>query len=512
MAITGRIIKGAIQLQQLFVQDKIDGYREQIKVLKDLLDKSKDTSFGKFYGFEKLEDHKNVFEAFSDKVPIHEYEDIFSRWWFQALEGEEDICWPGKVEYFALSSGTTGKESKRIPVTQDMLDSIRKTSLSQILSMDSFDLPPDFYEKDILLFGSSTSLKNNGSFKEGEISGISAANIPDWFSGFYKPGKDIAGIDDWEEKVKIIIERAPEWDIGAMAGIPAWLHIVLERIINHYNLNNIHDIWPNLQVYASGGVAFGPFKKKFEKLFGSHVHVIDTYLASEGYFAFQARPDTTSMRLVLDNGIFMEFLPFNTQNFTDEGKVNGNPKTLSIAEVEEGVEYALIISTCSGAWRYIIGDTIKFINKEEYEIAITGRTKHFLNVAGSQLSVEKMNDGINMLQEEFDVKISDFLVSAIEYEDGFAHKWYVGAEKSFDTGEAELKLDAFFKEINKNYLVARGRALKKVIIEIIPPDYFYQYHKVYKHTGGQSKTPRVMNPEQFAQFEKLVADLKENVR
>jgi hypothetical protein len=510
MAITGRLIKGAIHFQQMFTQEKVDGIKEQIKQLRELLESAKDTSFGKFYGFSSIMEHENPEINFVKKVPIHDYDSIFLRWWFRAQEGEEDICWPGKVDFFALSSGTTGKESKRIPITYDMIEAIRKTSISQILSLDQFDLPPDFFEKDILLFGSSTSLKSNGIFKEGEISGISAANIPEWFSNYYKPGKEIAGIDDWEEKVDKIIIKAKDWDIGAMAGIPAWLQIVLKKIIDHYKLNTIHDLWPNLQVYASGGVAFEPFRKNFEKLFGRSVHIVDTYLASEGYFAYQSRPQVDSMRLVLDNRIFYEFLPFNAENFDSEGNIIGNPQTILIDEIEEGVDYALIISTCSGAWRYLLGDTIRFTNKEEYEIVITGRTKHFLNVAGSQLSVEKLNAGVNMLQNEYNIKVSDFLVSAIEYNDGFAHKWYIGCEDKFDKENATIQLDQFLKEINKNYKVARERSLKKIIIEVIPSEYFYQYHKIYKQAGGQSKTPRVMNKEQFEKFESLVNKLKES--
>ncbi|WMJ74149.1 GH3 auxin-responsive promoter family protein [Cytophagaceae bacterium ABcell3] len=512
MAIAGTLIKAAIHLQQYIIPETEHAGEEQTKQLRSLLKKASDTSFGKFYGFENLLKSPNIKSDFVQKVPIHDYETISQRWWCRSLEGEKDICWPGRVQFFALSSGTTGNKSKRIPVTQDMLKSIQKTSLQQILSLTHYNLPVDFYEKDILLVGSSTSLSDKGVYKEGEISGISAYNIPEWFNNYYKPGNDIAGISNWEEKVDAIIKKAPEWDIGAMAGIPAWYQVMMQRIIDYYGLETIHDIWPNLQVYASGGVAFEPYRKNFDKLFGKPVHVTDTYLASEGYLAFQCRPDTNAMKLNLDAGIYYEFVPFTEHNFDSEGKIKPNPEIHLLEEVEENCDYAIVISTCSGAWRYLIGDTIRFTNKARHEIIITGRTKHFLNVAGSQLSIEKLNAGINHLQETFDIKIADFLVSAIEYQEGFAHKWYIGSNDPADNQLLKNSLDHYLKEINKNYKGAREKALKDVFVEIVPPDFFYQYHVKYKTAGGQSKTPRVMKKEQFQQFEALVETLSQTQR
>lgn len=508
MAITGMLIKAAIHLQQYIVPETEDGVKEQVNQLRYLLDKAKHTSFGIYYGFEDILRSNDIRREFIRKVPVYEYDDIFKRWWCRSLEGEKDICWPDRVNYFALSSGTTGSESKRIPVTKDMLHAIQKTSLQQIFSLSHYDLPVDFFEKDILLVGSTTSLEDKGLYKQGEISGISASNIPEWFSSYYKPGNEIAGIEDWDEKVDTIVQRAPEWDVGAMAGIPAWYQVMLERIIKYYDVDTIHDIWPNLKVYASGGVAFEPYQHNFEKLFGKPVYILDTYLASEGYLAFQAKPEGHAMKLVLNNGIFFEFIPFNDKNFDQDGKLVDGPESHLLEEVEEGTEYAVVISTCSGAWRYLIGDTIRFTSKKDYEIVITGRTKHFMNVAGSQLSVEKMNAGIKMLQEEFNVEITDFLVSAIDYEGGFAHKWYMGSKQDFDKYVAAEKLDQYFKQVNKNYKVARTRALKAVYIETVPSDYFLQYHANFKSVGGQSKTPRVMKKEQFKEFEEFIEVLR----
>ena len=203
---------------------------------------------------------------------------------------------------------------------------------------------------------------------EGEISGISAANIPGWFSNFYKPGTEIASIENWDEKVKRIAEEAPGWDIGSISGIPSWVELMLKEIISYNNLNTIHDIWPNLHVYTSGGVAFEPYRKSMEKLLARPLIYIDTYLASEGYLATQKRPDTNSMALIVNNGIFFEFVPFVEENIDEEGRVKQGVDVLTLEQAEENTEYVLLISTVSGAWRYMIGDTVIITDKKRSEI------------------------------------------------------------------------------------------------------------------------------------------------
>jgi hypothetical protein len=503
MALLGKVIKGALHLKKLLNKGELDAVAAQEKVLRNHLVKAKNTSFGKFFNFEEILKRDDVKKAFAEKVPFFDYDKIYKDWWHKLLEGEPDVCWPGTTHYFALSSGTTGKESKRIPVTSDMIKAIKDTSKQQILCLSNFDLPAEVFEKEILMLGSSTDLTVKGEYLEGEISGISASNIPFWFESYYKPGKDIAGIADWDQRVLEIAKKARKWDIGALSGIPAWIQLMLEKIISYNNLTNIHEIWPNLTLYATGGVAFEPYRKNFEKLLAKPLYYIDTYLASEGFLAFQTRPDTESMALVLDNGIYFEFIPFNEDNFKD-GEIIKNPTILRIDEVEEGKEYAILISTCAGAWRYMIGDTIRFTDLSRHEILITGRTKFFLNVAGSQLSVEKMNAAIKMLEDDQEISIKEFLVAAVAYEGAFAHKWYIGSGDDIDVEKATSKLDAYLKDINKNYKVAREKALKKVFIEVVPPDYFYEWHADHKKMGGQTKTPRVMKEEQFTEWETFV--------
>lgn len=506
MAIIGEIIKRAIDVSGI-IEGNRTASQAQEEVLNQLLEKAKSTAFGRKYQFNQILQEENTIEAFQKKVPIYDYDAIHEEWWHYLHEGHENITWPGGQKYFALSSGTTSN-SKAIPVTDDMIESVRKSGIQQVLSLRNFDLPADFFQKDIMMLGSSTDLEENNGFLEGEISGISASNLPVWFRQFYKPGSKIAASKTWDERVSRIVKAAKDWDIGSMTGIPSWSEILLKEIINHYKVDTIHDIWPNLRVYTTGGVAFGPYRKSFEKLFAHPMVYIDTYLASEGYLATQKRPDTNSMALIVDNGVFFEFVPFTDQNMDDKGCVKQDAEVLTIEQVEEGVEYVLLISTVSGAWRYMIGDTVMFTDKERSEIIISGRTKHFLNVVGEQLSVHQMNNAIQKLQEKFDVQIAEFTVASIRQE-GKKHinKWYLGADKEINSAEIGAFLDKELQELNKNYKVARHQALDAVEVKVIPVTHFYSWSENFKKLGGQTKIPRVMKEEDFTEFEQFIATL-----
>lgn len=503
MNIIGNFIKGVINVTDKITGDD-DPIADQRTVLQNLLETAKDTSFGKAYEFENILKSDDKHQAFRNTVPYFDYNQINEAWWHKLHEGQTDVTWPGSPDYFALSSGTTGKTSKRIPVTDAMIDAIRQAGIKQVLAISNFDLPADFFETGILMLGSSTDLIENDDHLEGEISGISASNIPSWFSGYYKPGKEIAQIDDWDERVAKIAEKAPDWDIGALSGIPSWIELMLKEVIKKHNLNNIHEIWPNLQVYTSGGVAFGPYEKSFNALMGKPVTVIDTYLASEGFIAFQARPETDAMKLVTDNGIYFEFVPFDPDYILEDGSLSKDAPSLTLSEVETGQNYVLIISTVSGAWRYLIGDTIEFTNVERAEIKITGRTKFFLNTVGSQLSVNKLDDALQDIMETFDIEIPEYTLCAKKYEDGFYHTWYLGTSATQDPNEIAEKLDASLKAANKNYKVARSKALKGVKVFTINPDVFYSWNDSNKKKGGQVKMERVMKEDKFAEWEAFV--------
>ena len=510
MPLIGKIVKTAIDVSSS-LSSRDDAEKAQQKVLEMLLEKAKDTAFGKYYGFQSILDSSDSRKEFAKAVPLHDYDKMHEEWWKQQLEGKEDISWPGKTLYYGLSAGTTGSSSKRIPVSDDQLDAIRETGMKQALVLSEFDLPEAFFQSNVLMLGSSTNLVEKKEHFEGEISGISASNIPYWFRGFYKPDEEIASIDDWDERILEIAKRAPEWNIGALSGIPSWIELMLKKIISYNKLKNIHEIWPNLSVYTSGGTAFGPYRKSMEKLLERPLVYLDTYLASEGFLAYQQRQnDQMAMVLSYDTGIYFEFIPFEEEHFDDKGAPKEDAPVLSLSEVEEGKEYALIISTVAGAWRYSIGDTVKITDKERNEIIITGRTKHFMNVAGSQLSVNQMNDAIGKMESQYSVSIPEFTLSAVKTEDeeSFVHRWYLGVEDDKKLSEEEVaeSLDETLKEANKSYRSARKKALSGVEVKVIPKDYFYDWAEQKKKKGGQMKTPRMMKEEQFKEWEEFISD------
>ncbi len=479
---------------------------QQKATLTGLLRKARNTSFATAYDFNYILNTPNPMRTFQRLVPVHDYSSMYKNWWYRTLNEEDDVCWPGKTRFFALSSGTSEASSKHIPVTQDMLKAIRRTSFKQLLSLAYHDLPEGVLEKGkgVLMIGGSIDLVNKGSYYEGDLSGITTGNIPIWFSHFYKPGKEIAKEKDWNTKIEMIIDKAPEWDIAVVCGVPAWIQIIFERIIKRYNLKSIHDLWPNLSIYFHGGVSFEPYRKGFESMTSKSLMYLDTYLASEGFFAYQASPDTRSMKLVLDNGIFMEFIPFNERNFDAEGKMVERPEVLLIDEVVEGTDYALLISTCSGAWRYLIGDTIRFTSVKDSEIIITGRTKHFLSLCGEHLSVDNMTRAIELAGKHFNISIPEFTVTGLRHEGLFAHQWYVGTNDMVDPNELCKFIDKTLKEINDDYAVERTAALKDVFLEVLPIHTFYDWMRSEGKEGGQNKFPRVLKEKQLASWQNFI--------
>jgi hypothetical protein len=510
MAILGTIIKRAYELRSIPIEirKKKDCNKAQERVLKKLLTKAQNTAFGEHYNFQHILRQENMIKAFQQSVPSFDYNSMFRKWWYRALNGEGFVSWPGRVKYFALTSGTSESSSKHIPVTGDMIRAIRRTSIRQLVSTVRYKFPIEFYEKGILMIGGSTHLNYNGTYYEGDLSGISAGNIPFWFQHFYKPGKRISRERDWNTKLDEIVKSAPDWDIGVIVGVPAWIQIILEKIIDQYKLNNIHDIWPDLSVYVHSGVSFEPYIKSFDKLFGRPIIYNESYLASEGYIAFQSRLDQKVMQLVVDNGLFYEFVPFNEENFDSEGNMIENPKSKILKEVEEGKEYALLLSNCAGAWRYLIGDTIKFISKESCEIVITGRTTHFLSICGEHLSQENMNMAVKMLQEEFNIEIREFTVAGFRHGGMFAHKWYLGTDDQIDPDIAAKKIDEYLKVLNDDYRVERIAAVTDVSLEILPPKAFSNWMKIHGKEGGANKFPRVLKGEKYSQWEEYLIKFK----
>ncbi|XOV91112.1 MAG: GH3 auxin-responsive promoter family protein [Bacteroidota bacterium] len=501
MAIIGTLLKKGITLRESLEQHYTSPANLQKRELSKLLIHCRSTEFGKTYHFDEiLKSFKQLpetryYEVFKKHVPVYDYDKMNQEWWQHTREGKSDICWPGKIKYYALSSGTSGASSKYIPITREMIKSIRKTSMRQILSLSRYNMPDSFFTKGILMLGGSTNLRKHGDYFEGDLSGITASQIPFWFQHFYKPGRKIAKTINWGEKLDEIVEKASDWDIGIIVGVPAWLQILMEKIIERYQVETIHDIWPNLSIFVHGGVPFEPYKKGFEKLVARPLIYMETYLASEGFIAFQAFPGTKSMRLVLNNGIFYEFVPFTDENFTEDGELKDGVTTLSIHEVEENKDYALLITTNAGTWRYLIGDVIRFASKEDSEIVITGRTKLFLSLCGEHLSMDNMSKAVELVSKDLNLDIREFTVIGESHASLFAHSWFIGTDDPVDKAVFKEKLDTYLKELNDDYAVERSHALKELNINILPSHLFYDWMKDQGREGGQNKFPRVLKKE-----------------
>ncbi|MFM2207365.1 MAG: hypothetical protein RL213_1340 [Bacteroidota bacterium] len=499
MPFLGALIKQGLRLGSRVRLRAASPVRQQNKELSRLLSKAQHTAFGKEYGFSDILSATDPAAAFRSKVPFHDYNAMHDRWWHRCLKEETDVCWPGHVKYFALSSGTSESASKHIPVTNDMVKALKKASIRQILTLSKYDLPAEFFEKGILWLGGSTDLKKHGGYYEGDVSGISARRVPIWFQRYYKPGKKLRREKDWNQKLEEITRQAKDWDIGIITGIPSWVQLLFEKIMERYGVESIHDIWPNLRIYVHGGVAFEPYRKTFARFFKYPINYIEVYPASEGFIAFQSEPGVHHMKLLLNNGIYYEFVPFNDENFNDNGELKPGAAALDISGVKKDVEYALLLSTCAGAWRYLIGDTIRFTDVEKSEIHITGRTKHFLSLVGEHLSVDNMNRAVEKLAEEFDVEFPEYCVAGVPAEGSFAHEWYLGVNHHSIPEENVMakRLDELLKELNDDYAVERISALKDLRLRLVPVEHFYSFMTANGKLGGQNKFPRVLKSKQL---------------
>ncbi len=494
MPIIGRLIKRTNFISYKRNLKKVKDFSSQLKTLKKAIQRSKSTAFGIHYNFESYVDSPTMFEEFQKHVPIQDYDALFDGWLHKTLQGQRDITWPGKIKHFALSSGTTGSPSKRIPVSSNMIRSFQKVSLKQLATLHELDLPEEFYQAQILPVGGSTKLVKGENHVEGDLSGILRKYAPYLAMPFTKPERKISDLSDWNEKLQMMVEKAPEWNIGFVAGVPSWCILLMEKIIEHHNLKSIHDIWPNFHVYVHGGVFMAPYEARLQRVFGQKVHLMDTYLASEGYFAYQTSPERKSMQLLLDTGIFFEFIPFNSDYFDGDGNLIDSHAAFSIDEVQPGMDYAIVVSTNAGLWRYLIGDLVQFTDIENREIILSGRIKQFLSLCGEHLSLDNINTAIDRVCKSDGIEITEFTILAKE--EDLTHHWYLGMDSSLDEKTIMQKIDGIICELNDDYRSCRKLNLKTPIVTAVPAEKFYQYMESIGKFGSQYKFPRVMNKNQ----------------
>jgi phenylacetate-coenzyme A ligase PaaK-like adenylate-forming protein len=497
MKIIGRLIKKTTEIGFKRINRKQLSYQHQLNTLTELLSKAQHTEFGFFYDFKTLLKSKDSVSKFQSHIPIMDYEEFHTRWLQHTIAGKSDCTWPGKIKYFALSSGTTGSPSKRIPVSIEMIRSFQRSSIRQYAILHALDLNEEFFSASGLAVGGSTKLKKIGNRFEGDLSGILKKHTSIFVKPITKPSNSISAIPDWNDKLNAMVEKAPQWNIGIVAGIPSWCIMLMERIIERYKLETIHDIWPNFRVYVHGGVYMDPYVGRLEKICSKEVYLLDTYLASEGYFAFQTSPNEKGMKLLMNNGIFFEFIPFDSRFFNEEGELISTHKALTVSEVKEGVDYALVISTNAGLWRYLIGDLVRFIDVREHRLIISGRIKQFLSLCGEHLSLDNINQALNMINTPKRLLEPEFTIFVDKTQQ--LHHWFVELVDESTNPEAILvSLDKQLSALNDDYYSARKYNLKDPQITCLPKGTIYSYMKSLQKLGAQNKMPRVLNDAQAA--------------
>lgn len=508
MSLLGALIQKGAQLGSFAERPRLSPPDQQYKQLLLLLQKAKQTSFGRYHGFQDALLSDDPMSAFLQQTPATDYQGIYDRWWSKAhLADQPDVCWPGVIPYYALSSGTSQSSTKYIPVTEDMLRDMKRGSRRLFFDITKFGLPARQFTKQMLMVGSCTMPRREGLHWSGDLSGIIGLNRPLWIERYYRPGRHITDLPEWSERIEIISDEAPFWDIGFSVSNPMWLQLILQKIIEKYRLRHIHELWPNFEVFVHGGVFFEPYRPVFEQLLGRPMQYVDSYMASEGFFSYQNRPDTRAMRMLTDCGVFFEFVPFNDKNFDENGDLRSAfPETLRLDEVRERENYATLISTSAGAWRYLLGDTIQFTDLERCEFKLTGRTKQFLSVCGEHLSIDNLNDAVRHADKLLNAGVREFAVAGLRDGSFWAHQWYVSVENQSVASETFARaVDAELCRLNDDYAVERAYALRDVRVKVLPNEVFMGWLGKRGKLNGQAKIPRVMKGEQLADFERFVA-------
>jgi phenylacetate-coenzyme A ligase PaaK-like adenylate-forming protein len=499
MPIIGKLLKKTTELNYKRTADKGLDYKDQLKTLQKLLRQGSRTKFGEHYHFSEILDAPDMVESFRRHVPITDYEQFYHNWLHRAIDGESDVAWPGVVKYYALSSGTTGSPSKRIPVTKQMIRSFQRTTIKQFTSIAELNLPDGFYQKSFLAVGGSSKLEKVGNHIEGDLSGILKKHTSIVLLPLTKPDAETAAIKDWNKKLDRMVELAPTWDISTIAGVPSWCIMLMERIVAHYKVNNIHDIWPNLELYMYGGVYVEPYLSRLHKVCGRPIHIRNTYLASEGYFAYQASSKSEGMQLLLKSGIFFEFVPFNRENFDESGNLKPGAEALTINDVVCGVDYALVISTNAGLWRYMIGDLVQFTDIVRREIKISGRIKQYLSLVGEHLSLDNINTAIQKTSDELGIDIPEFCLFADTEKQ--CHRWYFGSPTPMNAQQIMNTVDRYLGELNDDYRAVRKYGtLKDPVADSVSMKIFYDFMEAKGKLGSQNKFPRVMNQHQSKEW------------
>lgn len=468
----------------------------QNESLRKLISSAKDTEWGKLYDFKNIINH----EQFKSNVPIQDYETL-KPFIDRVRRGEQNIIWNTEIKWFAKSSGTTNDKSKFIPVSPESLNDCHYNGGRDMIAIYCSLYPETqlFTGKNLGL-GGSLATDNFGNYESqnGDLSAIVINNLPMWAEFFRSPDLSIALLDKWDEKLEKLTRATIDENVVSLAGVPSWMLLIMKRVLEVTGKKNIAEVWPNLEVYFHGGVNFSPYKEQFKALFNKpDINYLELYNASEGFFGIQDQRDSSELLLMLDYGIYYEFMPINELGVT-------NSKTFSLSEVNLDETYGLVISTNAGLWRYMVGDTIKFTSLYPFRFKITGRTKHFMNAFGEEIVIDNADKALSIACEKSGAQIKEYTAAPVYMKgnENGAHEWLIEFEVQPSTIEYFTEmLDNALKSINSDYEAKRyhNLILKQPIVRLLPKGTFYKWFESKNKLGGQHKVPRLSNDRKYVE-------------
>lgn len=478
---------------------RIDAWKKnpadaQREVLQELVTSAQYTEFGRKYNFSNL---FNVKE-FKAAIPIHEYDDL-KLFIERIMNGEQNILWNTPIYWFAKSSGTTSEKSKFIPISDESLEDSHFKASKDVLSM-YYQFKPDselLTGKGLLIGGSHSINPMNAEAQYGDLSAVLFQNSPFWAHWLRTPDLSIALMDEWESKIEKIAEATIKENVTSVSGVPTWTLVLFKRILEITGKKTMIEVWPSLELYMHGGVSFTPYKEQFQRLIGRDINYLEMYNASEGFFAAQEKPGDDGMLLFTDHGIFYEFMPVS-----EYGKKE--PLTIGLTDVEMGKNYAPIISTNGGLWRYLVGDTIQFTSLKPFRIKVSGRLKHYMNAFGEEVIVDNTDRAIAVACEKTGAVVNDYTAAPVYFSDSAngAHEWLIEFDKEPLSLEAFTnELDAALKNINSDYEAKRHKsiALSLPVIHSVKKGVFNEWLRSKGKLGGQHKVPRLSNERKFVE-------------
>jgi len=466
----------------------------QREVLQDLVTTAQYTQFGHQYKFEKL---FNLRE-FKNTVPVHAYDDI-KPFIERMMQGDENVLWPTPVKWFAKSSGTTSDKSKFIPVSDESMKDGHYKASKDVLTLyyNNFPASDLLTGKSLVIGGSHNVYPLNDEIQFGDLSAVLMQNAPFWTNWIRTPELSVLLMDEWESKIEKLAETTIKENVTSISGVPTWNLVLFRRILELTGKQTIGEVWPELELYLHGGVSFVPYRKQFEKIIGKQINYLEMYNASEGFFAAQDQPDEEGMLLFADHGIFYEFMPIE-----EYGKKF--PDTIGLNKVELGKNYAIIISTNAGLWRYMVGDTIQFTSLFPFRIKVSGRLKHFINAFGEELIVDNTDKAIAIACEQTGANVNDYTAAPIyfSHSNNGAHEWLIEFEKDpLSLNDFVYELDTALKNLNSDYEAKRYKniALRLPFVHPVPKGTFHEWLRSKDKMGGQHKVPRLSNDRSYVE-------------